>query len=750
MKNKNSLLQRLLNWTKPEKTDNQQLKENNQIFRKSYENRHSISNNKRKGLLGKAQNYQKENVSSSTITQEPDIDFSDENFADLERSSGYGYQPVSGIEISKPFSTYNEEELTRKVIPPEEKAKVKESEEDFSDEQPETQKKRKRKKRTSKKDIITHKAHEIISKNSPYSHYFRTLLNAERFLAEKEYDMSLEMYEKLIQKIPNKSIIDKLEQNIEDIEDFLDEGADSENEEGENKIIVQLKYPEEEKPKPESPEQKPSPSPKPFANTIIELIKTPDKIPSKASESQELKETQKNEFARPIDESQPAQDSQKDSSEKTDKPLEPEAKLEKNDANDFAKPIDEFQKDEDSKNTIPKDTAGPFAPESKEEEKTEELKSIVSEKPEEKQPDEKPENVIKKIFNQISEGIFQIQKAAFETENIEVKSENIQISGEPKSKEEKPELPEPEDTAKPETEEEKEEKPELPEPEDTAKPETEEEKEEKPELPEPEDTAKPETEEEKEEKPELPEPEDTAKPETQEEKEEQPETPELEDTAKPETQEEKEEQPETPELEDTAKSETQEEKEETTEIPDTKDISEKNHIPSHMPEPFTAQEPYYPQDIPDTPDIMPPMTGRTEGVLEEPDMIPEIGHEPEPSIPPAEEEKSNVQEIRGVLELKPPDQEDMPFLTLTYDFTRIPYKSVLSKDHNILEYAYYKYKPMLVKAHSFLKRKQITQALNYYRVIREQNIPREFKRMIDRNIQDITEYLEKYLMSIQE
>ena len=687
MKNKNSLLQRLLNWTKPEKTDNQQLKENNQIFRKSYENRHSISNNKRKGLLGKAQNYQKENVSSSTITQEPDIDFSDENFADLERSSGYGYQPVSGIEISKPFSTYNEEELTRKVIPPEEKAKVKESEEDFSDEQPETQKKRKRKKRTSKKDIITHKAHEIISKNSPYSHYFRTLLNAERFLAEKEYDMSLEMYEKLIQKIPNKSIIDKLEQNIEDIEDFLDEGADSENEEGENKIIVQLKYPEEEKPKPESPEQKPSPSPKPFANTIIELIKTPDKIPSKASESQELKETQKNEFARPIDESQPAQDSQKDSSEKTDKPLEPEAKLEKNDANDFAKPIDEFQKDEDSKNTIPKDTAGPFAPESKEEEKTEELKSIVSEKPEEKQPDEKPENVIKKIFNQISEGIFQIQKAAFETENIEVKSENIQISGEPKSKEEKPEILEPEDTAKPETEEEKEEKPELPEP---------------------------------------------------------------EDTAKPETQEEKEEQPETPELEDTAKSETQEEKEETTEIPDTKDISEKNHIPSHMPEPFTAQEPYYPQDIPDTPDIMPPMTGRTEGVLEEPDMIPEIGHEPEPSIPPAEEEKSNVQEIRGVLELKPPDQEDMPFLTLTYDFTRIPYKSVLSKDHNILEYAYYKYKPMLVKAHSFLKRKQITQALNYYRVIREQNIPREFKRMIDRNIQDITEYLEKYLMSIQE
>lgn len=115
----------------------------------------------------------------------------------------------------------------------------------------------------------------------------------------------------------------------------------------------------------------------------------------------------------------------------------------------------------------------------------------------------------------------------------------------------------------------------------------------------------------------------------------------------------------------------------------------------------------------------------------------------------SEKEADKVQEIRGVLELKTPDQEDTPFLTLTYDFTKIPHHYRLAKDHNIFEYAYYKYKHMLVKAHHFIKRKQITRALNYYRVIREQQIPDEFRRMIDRNIKDITEYLQKYLTARQ-
>lgn len=113
------------------------------------------------------------------------------------------------------------------------------------------------------------------------------------------------------------------------------------------------------------------------------------------------------------------------------------------------------------------------------------------------------------------------------------------------------------------------------------------------------------------------------------------------------------------------------------------------------------------------------------------------------------EEENKVQEIRGVLELKTPDQEDTPFLTLTYDFTKIPHAYRLAKDNGIFEYAYYKYKPMLVRAHQFIKRKQITRALNYYRVIREQQIPTEFRHMVDRNIKDITEYLQKYLVTRQ-
>ena len=126
-----------------------------------------------------------------------------------------------------------------------------------------------------------------------------------------------------------------------------------------------------------------------------------------------------------------------------------------------------------------------------------------------------------------------------------------------------------------------------------------------------------------------------------------------------------------------------------------------------------------------------------------PPLMPSSPSSPEPgSESPM---SSTVQQISGVLELKQPEEEDSPFLTLTFDFDRIPHHFSLSKDHEILEYAYYKYKPMLVKAQKYVKRKQITKAMNYYRVIREQQIPREFKKMIDKNINDLTDYLEKYL-----
>lgn len=146
-----------------------------------------------------------------------------------------------------------------------------------------------------------------------------------------------------------------------------------------------------------------------------------------------------------------------------------------------------------------------------------------------------------------------------------------------------------------------------------------------------------------------------------------------------------------------------------------------------------------------------------DGVMEQPKM-PEMSPDGQATAPGGDEdggsgeekeEENKVQEIRGVLELKTPDQEDTPFLTLTYDFTKIPHAYRLAKDNGIFEYAYYKYKPMLVKAHQFIKRKQITRALNYYRVIREQQIPNEFRHMVDRNIKDITEYLQKYLVTRQ-
>jgi hypothetical protein len=39
----------------------------------------------------------------------------------------------------------------------------------------------------------------------------------------------------------------------------------------------------------------------------------------------------------------------------------------------------------------------------------------------------------------------------------------------------------------------------------------------------------------------------------------------------------------------------------------------------------------------------------------------------------------------------------------------------------------------------------VRDAINYYNVVKEQNIPPEFKVMLDKNIGELTEYIEKYL-----
>ncbi|MCE9499705.1 MAG: hypothetical protein K8R21_04290, partial [Leptospira sp.] len=124
--------------------------------------------------------------------------------------------------------------------------------------------------------------------------------------------------------------------------------------------------------------------------------------------------------------------------------------------------------------------------------------------------------------------------------------------------------------------------------------------------------------------------------------------------------------------------------------------------------------------------------------------LDEIDSDKEAEQPP---EKEPERTIHGILELKPPEADDAPFLTLTYDFSKIPHSYKLSKNYSIMEYSYYKYKPMLMKAQEFARRKMLKNALNYYRVIKSQNIPPELKRMVNRNITDITEFLEKYLMA---
>jgi len=92
-------------------------------------------------------------------------------------------------------------------------------------------------------------------------------------------------------------------------------------------------------------------------------------------------------------------------------------------------------------------------------------------------------------------------------------------------------------------------------------------------------------------------------------------------------------------------------------------------------------------------------------------------------------------------------KRELPILRVSYDFKKLPDEFSLSREKNILEYSFYKYKPMLQKADEFIKHRQVRDAINYYKVVADQNIPVEFKAMIRKNIRDLTEYLEKYLSS---
>jgi hypothetical protein len=90
-------------------------------------------------------------------------------------------------------------------------------------------------------------------------------------------------------------------------------------------------------------------------------------------------------------------------------------------------------------------------------------------------------------------------------------------------------------------------------------------------------------------------------------------------------------------------------------------------------------------------------------------------------------------------------KKELPILKVSYDFTKLPDDIGLSREKNIIEYAFYKYKPMLEKANEFIKKRKVRDAINYYKVVMSQNIPPEFKAMIRKNLDDLTEYLERYL-----
>jgi hypothetical protein len=92
-------------------------------------------------------------------------------------------------------------------------------------------------------------------------------------------------------------------------------------------------------------------------------------------------------------------------------------------------------------------------------------------------------------------------------------------------------------------------------------------------------------------------------------------------------------------------------------------------------------------------------------------------------------------------------RKELPILRVSYNFSRLPDEFTLSTDKNYLEFSFYKYKPLLEKAADLVKRRKVKDAVNYYKVVMDQEIPPEFKEMLGQNIHDLNEYLTKYYTS---
>ena len=92
-------------------------------------------------------------------------------------------------------------------------------------------------------------------------------------------------------------------------------------------------------------------------------------------------------------------------------------------------------------------------------------------------------------------------------------------------------------------------------------------------------------------------------------------------------------------------------------------------------------------------------------------------------------------------------KKELPILRVSYNFSRLPDEFTLSTDKNYLEFSFYKFKPLLEKAGDLVKRRKVKDAINYYKVVMDQDIPPEFKEMLGQNIHDLNEYLTKYYTS---
>ncbi len=167
--------------------------------------------------------------------------------------------------------------------------------------------------------------------------------------------------------------------------------------------------------------------------------------------------------------------------------------------------------------------------------------------------------------------------------------------------------------------------------------------------------------------------------------------------------------------------------------------------PSFIPTPYSTDYDYknedgFFQDISGTPvAISPPITLSQETLqksfdeqmkkLSEPTEKPNEAGQPTPQTPPVNAQPTYIPQPQGPF--TPPRKPRRSLrepIRLTYDF------------RNLFHNKYYrKYRDMLNEAATLVAEKKLDEALEYYYVIRDQNIPQSFRLMIQQNINDIEE-----------